>query len=91
MPNKIQGAMSDHDHTDEEYRQLFEKWGVTKVRKMAQSGHYDAEMRRPMLAWIEEKNARRRRIRQSAFFAGLILFFVVLFVLVLEAGRPGGR
>ena len=83
--------MSHLDPGDEDYRQLFEKWGAAKVRKMAQSGHYDAEMRRPMMAWIEEKNASRNRIKQLVFIAGLVLFFVALFVLLLAAGSKGGR
>jgi hypothetical protein len=81
--------MSYSDKSDEEYRLLFEKWGAAKVRKMAESGSYDAEMRRPLLAWIEEKNAKRRRIRQLVFIGSLVLFFVALFALLLEAGQTG--
>lgn len=81
--------MTDPDRSDEEYRLLFEKWGAAKVWKIAQSGNYDPEMRRPLLAWIAEKNAKRSRIRQLVLMASLILFFVALFILLLEAGRRG--
>ena len=78
------------DPSDEEYRLLFKKLGAAHVRKMAQAGNYDAQMRRPLLAWIEEKNAKRSRMRKLAFLASLVLFFVVLFVLLLEAGKTAG-
>jgi hypothetical protein len=83
---QVHEAMS---HPDEEYRLLFEKWGAAKVRKMAQSGHYDAEMRRPLLAWIAEKNAKRSRMRQLVLITSLVLFFVALFIMFLEAGKIG--
>jgi hypothetical protein len=76
--------MSHPDPIDEEYRRLFEKWGTAKVRRMAQSGHYDAELRRPMLAWIAEKNVRLTRMRQLVLIVTLVLFFVGLFVVLLE-------
>lgn len=81
--------MTHPDQSDEEYRQLFEKWGAAKVWKIAQSGNYDPEMRRPLLAWIAKKKAKRDRIRQLALMAGLVMFFVVLFILLLEAGKTG--
>jgi len=82
--------MSHSDPINEEYRRLFEKWGAAKVRRMVQSGHYDAELRRPMLAWIAEKNTRLARIRQVALIVGLVLFFVGLFVVLLEGASVVG-
>jgi len=81
---QVQAAMSHSDPIDEQYRRLFEKWGTAKVRRMAQSGHYDAELRRPMLAWIAEKNTRLTRMRQVVLIVSLVLFFVGLFVVLLE-------
>jgi hypothetical protein len=81
--------MSHPHQTDEEYRQLFEKWGAAKVRRMAQAGHYDAEMRRPMHAWLEEKNARLARLRQVVLIVSLVLFFVGLFVVLLQGSGIG--
>jgi hypothetical protein len=81
--------MSHPHQIDEEYRQLFEKWGATKVRKMAQAGHYDAEMRRPMHAWLAEKNARLARTRQVILIVSLVLFFVGLFVVLLQSSSAG--
>ena len=57
---------------------------------MAQSGHYDAELRRPMLAWIAEKNTRLSRMRQLVLIVSLVLFFVGLFVVLLEGTGTGG-
>jgi hypothetical protein len=82
--------MSSPDQTDQEYRLLFEKWGAAKVREMARSGNYDAEMRRPLLTWLAEKDAKRSRGRQIVLIAGLILFFVALFVFLLKAAQTGG-
>ena len=82
--------MSHSDPIDEEHRRLFEKWGAAKVRRMVQSGHYDAELRRPMLAWIAEKNTRLTRMRQAALIVGLVLFFVGLFVVLLDRCRLRG-
>jgi len=56
---------------------------------MVQSGHYDAELRRPMLAWIAEKNARLTRMRQALLIVGLVLFFVGLFIALLEGTASG--
>jgi hypothetical protein len=76
--------MSHSDPIDEQYRRLFEKWGAAKVRRMAQSGHYDAELRRPMLAWIAEKNSRLTRMKQVALIVSLVLLFIGLFLVLLE-------
>jgi hypothetical protein len=76
--------MSHSDPIDEQYRRLFEKWGAAKVRRMAQSGHYDAELRRPMLAWIAEKNIRLTRLKQVALIVSLVLLFIGLFLVLLE-------
>jgi hypothetical protein len=76
--------MSHSDPIDEQYRRLFEKWGAAKVRRMAQSGHYDAELRRPMLAWIAEKNIRLTRMKQVALIVSLVLLFIGLFLVLLE-------
>jgi hypothetical protein len=81
--------MSGSDPIEEEHRRLFEKWGAAKIRRMVQSGHYDAELRRPMLAWIAEKNARLSRLRQVALIVGLVLLFVGLFVVLLEGVAMG--
>ena len=86
---KVPTEMSRSDPIDEEHRRLFEKWGAAKVRRMVQSGHYDAELRRPMLAWIAEKNARLMRMRQALLIVGLVLFFVGLFVVLLEGTGTG--
>jgi hypothetical protein len=87
---QVQAAMSHSDPIDEQYRRLFEKWGAAKVRRMAQSGNYDAELRRPMLAWIAEKNTRLARMRQVVLIVSLVLFFVGLFVVLLEGATTGG-
>jgi hypothetical protein len=76
--------MSHSDPIDEQYRRLFEKWGAAKVRRMAQSGHYDAELRRPMLAWIAEKNIRLTRLKQVALIVSLVLLFIGLFLVLLK-------
>jgi hypothetical protein len=81
--------MSHPSSIEDEHRRLFEKWGAAKVRRMAQSGHYDAELRRPMLAWIAEKDAKLSRMRQVALIVGLVLFFVGLFVVLLEGTGTG--
>jgi len=42
-----------------------------------------------MLAWIAEKDAKLSRMRQVALIVGLVLFFVGLFVVLLEGTGTG--
>jgi hypothetical protein len=72
--------MAKHDRVSDEDRRQFQAWGPKRVREMIAHGHYSAEQRRPMSAWIAEQDSKAtKRVVLVTTVLALVVLCVVIF------------